>query len=231
MKTVRIFGVLLAVFMLWVSFGAADETSDLETASEYVWNGTWVSPSYTMYITQDESAISGAYVPFDLFEFDTGYLEGNISPDGRTYSGIWIETGKNTNTLSSDLMSFSISGYTDTHGLMAEPVHYTSNATRVGDIVDTAYPWTGNYVSEWKTYNFTQDGDVVYGTNEPLPGVDDNPGVIEGTVSEDGMTFNGTWIEKGNYTMVIDDEGMTIHATIYKSLEPDAIKQDMTFSK
>ena len=61
-----------------------------------------------MYITQNESGIGGAYVPYDLDEFDPGRLEGNLSDDGKTFSGIWIETGSNTYTLSDDKMSFVI---------------------------------------------------------------------------------------------------------------------------
>jgi len=231
MKTIGIFGIFLAFSMLCMSFGAAKDMTDVETASVYVWNGTWSSPNYTLYITQDGSGITGAYVPMDLLEYDSGYLEGNLSSDGKTYSGIWIESGVNTNTLSSDLMSFSISGYTNPQGPMTEPHHYTSNATRVGEIVDPDNPWTGDYVSEWKRYTIAQDGNAITGTNEPLPDIDDNAGVVEGTVSEDGMVFTGTWIEKGRYTYVMADDGMSINATFSKSLEPDALEEHVTFSK
>jgi len=54
---------------------------------------------------------------------------------------------------------------------------------------------------------------------------------VEGTVSEDGMVFTGTWIEKGRYTYVMADDGMSINATFSKSLEPDALEEQMTFSK
>jgi len=226
-----VIGLLLICAMLFVGIGSAEEAPGAETASEYIWNGAWSSPNYTVYITQDNSGISGAYVPMDFLEFDPGYLEGNVSSDGKTYSGIWIESGSNTNILSSDMMSFAISGYSDPQGPMTEPVHYTSNATRIGEIVDLANPWTGNYISEWKTYNLTQDGISLTGTNNPLPDVDDNSGVLNGTVSEDEMTYSGTWIEKGEYTFVMTDDELSINATITKSLEPDAIAQDMIFSK
>lgn len=231
MKNVWIIGIVLAFSMLCMGFAAAEEANETETVSEFIWNGTWSSPKYTLYISQDESEITGAYVPMDLFEYDAGYLEGNLSPDGKTYSGIWTESGTSTNTLSSDLMSFTISGNTDPQGPMTEPVHYTSNVTRVGEIVDPENPWTGNYISEWKKYNITQDGTVIIGINEPLPDVDDNSGVLNGMVSEDGMTFTGTWIEKGGFTFVMADDGMSLHLTIAKSLEADAIEEQMTFSR
>jgi len=227
MKSMSIIGLFLAFSMLFMGIGSAEEAA----VSENIWNGTWVSPNYSVYITQDASGISGVYVPMDLLEYDPGLLEGNLSSDGKTYSGIWIESGSNTNTFSSDLMSFSISGYADPQGPMTEPANYTSNATRVGEIVDPANPWTGNFVSEWKTYNITQNGTAIIGTNEPLSDVDDNAGVMSGTVSEDGMTFNGTWIEKGGFTFVIADDGLSINATISKSLDPDAIVEHVTFSR
>jgi hypothetical protein len=114
---------------------------------------------------------------------------------------------------------------------MTEPFHYTTNATRIGEIVDPENPWTGNYVSEWKTYNITQDGHVVTGINEPLADIDDNSGVMNGTISEDGMSYTGTWIEKGGYTFVMAEDGLSINATVSKSLESDAVVEQMTFSK
>jgi hypothetical protein len=231
MKIVGITGIVLVFSLLCMSFVSAEQANDTKPASEYMWNGTWSSQNYTLYITQDESKISGVYVPFDLFELDPGLLEGNLSADGKTYSGIWIEKGSNINTLSGDMMSFSISGYADPQGPMTGPTNYTSNATRTGEIVDPANPWTGNYVSDWKTFNLTQDGTVLTGTNEPLPEINDNPGIINGTVTEDGMTFAGTWIEKGKYTFLMADDGMSMNVTITKSLEPDAMRERMTFSR
>ena len=231
MKIMSITGIVLVFSMVCIGFVSAQQADDTKPASEYTWNGTWSSPKYTMYITQDESGISGAYVPVDLFEYDPGLLEGNLSADGKTYSGIWIESGSNTNTLSDDMMSFTISGYADPRGPMTGPANYTSNATRVGEIADPANPWTGNYVSEWKSYNLTQDGTELTGTNDPLPGIDDNSGVITGTVSEDNMSFTGTWIEKGRFTFSIADDAQSMNVTITKGLEPDAVAEQMTFSR
>jgi hypothetical protein len=231
MKIISKIGLFLVLSILITGIVSAENTTDIKTASEYAWNGTWSSPQYTLYISQDESGISGAYVPMDLLEYDSGYLEGTLSSDGKTYSGIWIESGKSTNTFSNDRMSFTINGSTDPRGPMTEPFHYTTNATRIGEIVDPENPWTGNYVSEWKTYNITQDGHVVTGINEPLADIDDNSGVMNGTISEDGMSYTGTWIEKGGYTFVMAEDGLSINATISKSLESDAVVEQMTFSK
>jgi hypothetical protein len=72
---------------------------------------------------------------------------------------------------------------------------------------------------------------VLTGINEPLADIDDNSGVMNGTISEDGMSYTGTWIEKGGYTFVMAEDGLSINATISKSLESDAVVEQMTFSK
>ncbi|MGV8110460.1 hypothetical protein [Methanospirillum sp.] len=72
---------------------------------------------------------------------------------------------------------------------------------------------------------------VLTGINEPLADIDDNSGVMNGTISEDGMSYTGTWIEKGGYTFVMAEDGLSINATISKSLESDVVVEQMTFSK
>lgn len=74
-----------------------------------------------MYITQNESGIVGVYVPYDGDELDPGRLEGNLSEDEKTFSGIWVETGSNTYTLSDDNMSFTIVGYSNPQASMTGP--------------------------------------------------------------------------------------------------------------
>jgi hypothetical protein len=40
---------------------------------------------------------------------------------------------------------------------------------------------------------------------------------MNGTVSDDGMTFTGTWIEKGEYTFVMAEDGMSINVHFQES--------------
>ena len=231
MKIVKAIGILLIFSMLCVGIGYAENANGTEITPESIWNGTWSSPDYTVYITQDHSGIKGVYVPADLDSLDPGRLEGNVSPDGKTYSGVWVESGSNTYTLSSDKMSFSISGYADPQGPMTEPAYYTGNATRIGGIADPANPWTGNYASTKKSYNLTQDGISLTGMNMPLTNVNDETGILNGTVSADGITYNGTWIEKGGFVFAIADDGSFINATVTRGLEPNAFVEHMTFSR
>lgn len=231
MKIFRIAALLIFLAFICVCTGSAIQAAGTGQTSEYIWNGTWSAPDYTVYINQDASGITGEYVPFDLVSLDPGTLEGSVSDDGRTYSGEWIENGSNIYTLSDDKMSFAINGSSDPHGPMTGPAYYTSNATRVGDMVDPENPWSGSWITKKKTYNLTQKGTTLTGTNQPLPGVNDNPGVLEGIVSEDGRTYAGYWTEKGRFTFVMSDTGSFFNATMSKGPDPAAIIELMTFSK
>jgi hypothetical protein len=214
-----------------VSIVSAENTLEAHNTSVYVWNGTWVNPDYTMYFIQNQSGISGEYVPKDLTLLDPGRLEGNVSDDGKTFSGIWIETGTNTYNLSDDKMSFTISGFSDPYGSMNNPAGYSYNATRIGEITDSKNPWTGNWVTERKTYHLTQNGTQLSGVNEPLTNVNDEVGNLSGTISENGSVYTGNWTEKGKYTFVLAEDGSSFNATITKSLDPKAFVENMVFSK
>jgi hypothetical protein len=209
---------------------AENDTSE-KIGSEYAWNGTWSDPDYTMYITQNESGIAGVYVPYNLEKRDPGRLEGNLSEDKRTFSGIWKETGSNTYTLSDDKMSFFILGYNDPQASMTDPAQYTYNATRVGEITDPENPWTGDWVTVMKKYHITQNGTRMSGSGEPFTNVTDEMGTFSGIVSEDSSSYNGTWIEQGRFTFTLADDGSTYNATIANSLEPSAKEETTTFSK
>lgn len=226
------FVVSLIIFLLFFAgIGSALQAPGTEDESEYVWNGTWSTPDYIFTIKQDQSGITGEYVPTNLSLLDPGRVEGNVSEDGRTYSGVWIETGSNTYTLSNDKMSFAILGFADPYGNMTEPAYYTSNATRIGDIPDPDNPWSGSWVTWKKSYNLTQNGTYLSGINQPLNNVNDESGLLDGIISDDGTTYTGNWTEKGSFTFVMSDTGSEFNATITKSLEPTAIVEHMIFSK
>ncbi|MDD1729307.1 MAG: hypothetical protein LUQ50_09580, partial [Methanospirillum sp.] len=216
MRLLHAFNVLMILSVFVVCTAYAENNTGSEKNTEYVWNGTWSTPDYTVYIMHNQSGITGEYVPTDLIQLDPGRLEGNISDDGKTYSGVWIETGINTYTLSDDMMSFTINGTADPQGPMTEPSIYSGTAKRVGEIVDSANPWTGNWASLNKTYNLTQAGTLLTGTNEPLAGVNDEASNLSGIVSADGITYNGNWIEIGGFTFVMSDNGSSFNATITK---------------
>ncbi|WP_319580249.1 hypothetical protein [uncultured Methanospirillum sp.] len=223
---------LLVIFGLFVvcTVSAVNGT-ELGEKSDSIWNGTWSTPDYTMYIIQNQSGIGGEYVPRDLDLLDPGWFEGNLSEDGRTFTGVWIETGSNTYTLSDDKMSFTINGSADIHGPMTEPAYYNSNATRIGEIMDSANPWSGNWASQKKSYNLTQNGKFLSGINMPLTNVNDENGTLSGVVSDDGTIYTGNWTEIGGLTLVMSENGTSFDATITKSLDPKAFVENVVFSK
>jgi hypothetical protein len=227
----KLLSFLVICSLCVVSLATAENNTGGDKKSVSAWNGTWSNPDYLMYITQNQSGIAGEYVPTDLNALDPGRLEGNVSDDGKTFSGIWIETGSNTYILSDDKMSFTITGFADPYGSMSEPAGYSYNATRIGEIMDPKNPWTGNWVTEKKSYNLTQNGSQLSGVNEPLTNVNDEVGSLSGTISENGTVYTGNWTEKGRFTFVMADDGLSYNATITKSLDPNGFVEHMVFTK
>lgn len=210
---------------------SAENTTANNNTSVSAWNGTWSNPDYTMYFLQNQSGISGEYVPTDLTLLDPGRLEGNVTDDGKTFSGIWIETGTNTYTLSDDKMSFTISGFADPYGSMNKPAGYSYNASRIGEIIDSKNPWTGNWMTDKKSYHLTQNGTHLSGVNEPLTNVNDEVGNLSGTISENGSVYTGNWTEKGKFTFDLVEDGSLFNATITKNLDPNGFVEHMVFTK
>ncbi|HWQ66400.1 MAG TPA: hypothetical protein VN372_05980 [Methanospirillum sp.] len=231
MRILKLAGYLIIFAFLCVCVGSAEQATGTKSPSGFIWNGTWSTSNYTAYINQNESGIFGGYVPKDLNVLDPGRLEGNVSDDGKTVSGVWIESGSNTYVMSDNYVTFTIDGFADPYGPMSGPVNYTSNATRIGDFLDTNNPWTGNWTTWKKSYHLWQRGRSVTGVNEPLTNVNDETGILEGVISEDGKTYIGRWTEKGGFTFKMSDTGSAFNATITKSLDPGAVVEHMIFSK
>jgi len=174
--------------------------------------------------------MTGEYVPYDFDMYDPGVIEGVLSEDGMTFSGKWIESGSFIDTLADDNMSFTANGSSNPVATMTQPYSFTFIAQRSGDI-DPENLWNGSWSTDRKIYEFIQNGTAVTGVNQPLPGVDDESGIMEGTVSEDGRTISGTWTETGLLVFVISDDGTSINATINESLDPASIADIVTFTK
>lgn len=231
MRIAAYFALLTVLFLFLTGFGLAEQEGDNLSTNENIWNGTWECPVHIFLIEQNSSVITGRYDSKNPEMFDTGVLEGTVSEDGKTYSGEWIEFGTFDYTLSEDNMSYSGTVTTSTQRInQVDFVHMSdlTNATRVGEVADPDNLWTGDWASVRKTHNYVQNGTIVSGTNQILPGVKDQPGVLEGSVSEDGRTITGTWIETGNFNFTISDDGSSFNGTFSVSLDPEADAMSMT---
>lgn len=209
---------MAALVLVLLCAGTAAQVPDPGNA----WNGTWTDEMFTVVIQQSGTEIAGYYVPFDPEAYDSGLLEGTLSEDQKIFSGVWTESGNQESTLSDDGMSFNGTGSTNSVGSFTEPQTYETTGTRVGTPADPDNLWTGSWETPRKVYNLTQDGTIISGTNEPLPETDDEPGVFEGTVSEDGKTVSLEWIESGNFTFILSDDGMFWNGTYTNVLDPSA---------
>ncbi|MBN1166388.1 MAG: hypothetical protein JXA44_04565 [Methanospirillaceae archaeon] len=217
MKRILAVGAMVMLALTFSSIVSAEQTGN----AEGLWNGTWISEDYTFFYTQNGSIITGIYLPFDTDTNEAGSVEGAVSEDFMTHSGIWIETGGINLSLSEDGMFLSGTGTTG-EGVLDEPGLYEITATRVGESLDPENIWSGNWITPRKTYTLTQNGTHVTGTNQPLPGIEDDPGVFEGELSDDTLTFSGTWTESGRYFYTLSEDTLSFSGTYTDAREPSA---------
>lgn len=212
----------MVLVLVLVCAGSAEQTPGADNQAKNPWNGTWESVNYTFSIQQNGQEIVGTYIPGDPNRYDTGILKGNVSEDLRTFSGMWTESGSIELTLSEDGLSFKGTVTNDPVGEMTEPFTFERTGTRVGTPVDPDNLWTGTWKTPKKMYYLTQDGTSITGRNEALPGINDEPGIYEGTVSGDGKTTSIRWIESGNFTFILSDDGLSWNGTYSEVLDPSA---------
>ena len=206
-------GVLLVFAILMVNGVYAEKMADQGTNSDTWWNGTWMSEYYTLLFLQNGSSIAGSYEPVDINTWDPGLLKGSLSEENSVFSGIWTESGTVSLILSDDGMSFSGTGGVNQAGSQEKPFTYTNTGTRVGEDFQKEIPWNGTWKTERNTYTLIQNGSLVSGTYTPLLMDEDEPGLIEGTVSEDGKEMTGSWVESGNFSFSISENKMSFNGT------------------
>lgn len=223
--------VVAVSLLLLISSGYAEQNSSSESPSEQIWNGTWACSNHFFHLEQSSAGITGWYEPKNQNVTDTGLLEGSVDETGMNYSGVWVESGTVNLTLSADNVSYSGVITTNPLGTMTEPALHPVNATRIGEIVDQENLWTGDWQSQRKVYTFIQNGLEVSGSNKPLPGVHDQPGMLEGTVSGDGRTIMGNWTETGTFNFTMSAGNSSFNATYYETLEPEANSSFMIAEK
>lgn len=223
MRLVKATGIIIIMVSLFFLYaGSAEELFEVDLQGENLWNGSWVSNDDIIFIQQNSSEISGSYVPKDLVTHDPGLLEGKVSEDGKTFSGKWIDSGVMLLNLSSDNMSFSGIGVIDPVGSMEEPYTYERNGTRNEVPSDPDNLWTGIWTTPKKTYNLTQNGTVITGIHQPISSEEDEPGLFEGTVSEDGRSVTLNWVEEGNFSFNLSEDGSAFTGNYTFTLDPSS---------
>ncbi|MBN1166387.1 MAG: hypothetical protein JXA44_04560 [Methanospirillaceae archaeon] len=221
MKKNQVYGLIVMLLFSVFCTGLADEVVVLPGDAENPWNGTWISQFYTLSIQQNGSEIAGSYVPFDLDTYDAGLLTGSLSDDTRTFFGVWTESGFVNGTLSEDKNSFAGVISNNPAGDMNDPYAYPKTVTRTGNGFDPDNPWSGTWESKRKSYVLVQSGTIVTGTHEPLPGIEDEPGIFEGTVSDDKRSASLKWLESGSFSFTLSDDGSYYNGTFTVDRDPD----------
>lgn len=200
----------------------AEEQIHAESKGVNLWNGTFSSDLSSLTIHQNGTEISGLYIPKDDALSDPGVLEGTLSEDEKTFSGKWTETGPFRLVMDDDAMTYNGTIGISLNGEIINPETSTTNGTRKGSSFNPENLWSGTWNNPHMLNTWVQDGFTVTGLYSPMENVNDEPGVMEGTVSDDGNIFSGTWKESGNFTFHLSDDGSYFNGTYSVSLDPDA---------
>ncbi len=157
-----------------------------------LWTGSWrTEVNATVDITQTGSEMTGIYTPAEGITLLSSTLEGTVSGDGKEVSGFWTDIGPITMNLSDDRQSADVLwGYNEFET-------YTRNGT-------------GGIPGVWQsaTYILTLagDGTRLSGTIVPTDTNETEVAQVNGTVSDDGNRFEGTWTETGKFLFTIGDD-------------------------
>lgn len=213
MKFYFLICAIMVISLCFVWSGSAEQIPDEKNYSENIWNGTWASEYYTLLIRQNGSEITGWYEPKDLKLYDPGLLNGSISAEGKIFSGMWIESGPLRIIQSGDGMSYSGSGGIRSDAKLNESGTYTASGTRMESSFDPEKIWAGTWKTERTLNTWVQNGTSITGSYQPLAGIEDEPGLFEGTASENGKTLSGTWIETGNFSFTLSEDNSVFNGT------------------
>jgi len=231
MRSIKILNALLLIGVIFIILtGIEGIYAEDQSASIPIWNGSWVSKEYHLLILQNGTSIVGSYEPKDIENRDPGVLKGTLSDDGRTFSGIWSESGTISLIMSDDMMSFSGTGSVDQNSNLT-PFEYTRTGNRTSEGILQENPWSGTWDTIHNTYTLLQNGTTLSGTYIPKNPDADEPGFIEGRISDNGKILNGSWFESGTFTFRISDDGKRFNGTYTHSLSNSAINDTWNAEK
>lgn len=207
MKKITYITMVMVLFLSCVFVCVAEE---MDAGSDIIsdWSGTWNCDVNTLNLTQDGNLVIGIYdKPEDMVVLK---MEGNVSEDGKVFSGSWSDTGKIEFILSDDGKSFN--GTYVSSGL--NNVDYDSDNTWNGTLLDEAdpeHPWSGSWDSGMNSItNLSQDDNAVYGSYV-TPG--DVLLTIDGLLSEDGKKLIGTYSDEGLFIFTLSEDGNSFNGT------------------
>lgn len=222
-------GIMLLFILISLHTVTAGQT-DGSNRTGNLWNGTWVDDYYTLTIQQEGSDILGSYLPTDAYANDPGSITGTVSDDGRVLSGRWVDSGVLYLNISDDNQSISGVAMVNPANGSTESLVLEFNATRSGEISDPENLWTADWIAPRKTYTLVQNGSSLSGEDHPVPGGDDEDGVLEGTVSDDGRSVTLNWTEAGDISFILSDDASVFNGTytVEKSSSHETLYWNMT---
>jgi len=214
MSKVWIFGIIVLSILLSVNCALAESNDFSSSDNETPWTGVWQSMRYYETLTQVGNEVSGPYVPFDSSVNDIGVINGTISDNASVVTGTWSESGDITLTPSDDNSTMDVVWAYDTleHFIKSDG--------------DTSLDGTWN--SENLTLSLDSEGTEVSGIYSSLLENSNVGGYFNGTISLDGTEITGTFVEEGDFTFIISDDGSYFNGTY--TYGSDMAKEDDTWN-
>jgi hypothetical protein len=215
MKTIWILGII-ALTVLVSAFGAVAESNASSTSDNKApWTGVWHSELYNMTLTQDGNEISCPYALIDSSGNDTGIIKGTVTDNASVVTGTWDESGDIILIPSDDNSTLDADW-----PYKSELEHFTKT--------DGASTLAGTWDSSNLTLSLLTDGSKVSGTYHSVREGSNAKGYLNATPVQDSKKIAGTFVEQGNITFMISDDGSFFNGTY--TYGQDVAKEDDTWN-
>lgn len=190
---------LVVINMIFFTCIASAESNGTSSDVQPSWSGKWQSLLYIETLIQNETSVTGTYIPIESTLNDNGIINGTITNNGSILEGTWTEKGDIKINILNDTTLDGLWTYSD------EPQLFS----KIDDINDIAGTWSSNSLA----LNLQKNGYEVTGAYESIDNETGVSGIINTTISSDGKQLTGSFNESGKLLFILSDDGSYINGT------------------
>lgn len=200
MRCTWILGVITVSLVVssWCVVADSHETGVSDT--QVSWSGVWESLLYQETFVQNGTTVTGTYIPISSEMKNDGIIVGTVADDPSVLSGTWKEIGDVKLTFSDDT-SAMIARW----AYNGEDQHFSK--------IYGEDPIEGIWNSESLTLSLFRDDSMVQGSYYSLDETTGVCGLMNGTLSQDGSEITARYVESGNFSYTLADDGSYFNGT------------------
>jgi hypothetical protein len=198
MKNNWVLGFVVISMILLTCIVSAESNATI-SKTQPSWSGEWQSLLYTQTLVQNETHVTGTYVPIESTLKDNGIINGTLTNNGSILEGTWTEKGDITFNVLNDTTLDVLWAYSDE----AQQFMKTDGEK---DIVGT---WNSSSLG----LNLQKNGSQVSGTYESIDNQTGVSGIINATISPDGKEIAGSFSESGKILFILSEDGSYVNGT------------------